>query len=210
MKEPETTPSLLISLLFHAAGICLAGLNLAGCGASSRPMVTWDDLSRSNSLPVTIEGTLQRSYLTGDSCYYSEWAYGVMRPDGSASLVPANQSYDSITVVTPHGIIRLDIFEIRTYVGSFYSRTFSPENAGIAPTPIQKLLEKTPETISVREYLLQPERTYYVRVRSDSAYGAPGTSGEAREVLVRNVLEICDLPFTEEKPPRSPTPAYQR
>lgn len=201
----KTAFSFLLPLLL----IC-AGFTLFGCGAKGRPHVTWSDLASARSLPVTVEGTLQRSYMTGDSCYYSEWAYGVMAPDGSADLIAANQSNDSITIVTPRGIMRLDIFEIRTYLGAFYSRTFNPENQGIAPTPIQKLLEKTPETISVREYLLQPGRTYYARVRSDSALTPPREAGGQPEVIYRNVLEISDIPFREEQAAaRELTPAYR-
>lgn len=187
----------------------LAGLFFAGCGAKGRPHITWSDLASVKSMPVTVEGTLQKAYMTDDSCYYSEWSYGVMHSNGSADLIPANQSNDSITIVTPRGILRVDIFEMRTYLGAFYSRTFSPENEGIAPTPIRKLLEKTPLTISVREYLLQPERTYYVRVRSDSALAPPKTEGGEPEVLYRHILEISDLPFREAAPPRELTPAYK-
>lgn len=203
MKLFTTALTLFSSLLI------LSGAVLSGCGAKGRPRITWNDLSEANSLPVTVEGTLQRSYMTGDSCYYSEWAYGAMHSDGSADLIPANQSHDSITIVTPRGIMRLDIFEIRTYLGAYYSRTFNPENQGAAPTPIQKLLERVPETIAVREYLLQPERTYYVRVRSDSAMSPPKNPGDQPQVMYRNILEISDMPFREGIYARELTPAYK-
>lgn len=178
------------------------------CRKTPEPKLTLEDLAVYRSLPVTVEGRLQLSAMTNDSCYYSEWAYGPMNTDGTTQLTGARQTIDSIDVVTPRGVITLDVFQVRMYIGSYFSRTFSPENIAAAPTPIQDLLEKQPGTISVQEYLLQPDRTYHVRVRSDTAYIPPSVPGSEPEIRTRPILEISDLPFNGETPPRPLTPAY--
>ena len=108
-------------------------------------------------------------------------------------------------------------FSIKLYLGSFFSRTFNSENASIAPLPIQKLVEEKGGTIAIREYLLQPNTTYYARAKIDTldlTSTRPVISmGEVIEQkesahLTKQVLEISDRPFTSPKPPRKPTPAY--
>ena len=196
----------------------IASLLLSSCGGDHvRPRVTLAELSAYSSIPVTIEGTPRTAYLTDDSCHYSEWAYGVMKPDASVNLTTAYQTSDSIIVVTPYGIIPLDVFSLKLYLGAFFSRTFNEENASIAPLPIQRLVEEKGSTIAVREYLLQPERTYFARVRIDTvnlAATRPVISTdevieyEKNPQLIKHVLEISDKPFTSQKPPREATPAY--
>lgn len=185
----------------------LSGI-LNGCRKTQPPGLRLEDLASYRSLPVTVEGRLQLSAMTGDSCYYAEWAYGPMREDGTTALVSARQTIDSVDVITPKGPIRLDVYQMRLFVGSYFSRTFNTENIAAAPTPIQVLLEKQPGTISVQEYLLQPDRTYYARVRTDTIYMAITDNDDDSEFVTRPILELSDLPFTEEKPPRAPTPAY--
>lgn len=198
-------PSFRRSLLLLFAVVPI----ISGCRKTPDPGLTLEDLAGYNSLPVTIEGRLFFSTMTGDSCYYAEWAYGPMDADASTDLIAAQQSLDSIEVVTPKGRIKLDVFEIRTYIGSFFSRTFNDENAGGAPSPVQELVAQQGGTISVQEYLLEPKRTYYAHVGSDSIYiPAENGSGEDRLVL-RKVLEISDLPFENGEPRRDPTPTYR-
>ena len=185
----------------------LAGI-LTGCRKTQPPGLSLEDLASYRSLPVTIEGRLQLSAMTGDSCYYAEWAYGPMHTDGTTELVSARQTIDSVDVVTPKGLIRLDVYQMRLFIGSYFSRTFNTENIASAPTPIQVLLKKHPGTISVQEYLLHPDRTYYARVHTDTIYMALTDSDDDSEFVTRPILELSDLPFTEEAPPRPPTPAY--
>ncbi len=185
----------------------LLSLGLLSCGGTvARKRVTPQELVNLRSIPVTIEGTLRSAYMTDDSCYYTEWAYGVMTEDASVSLTPAYQSSDSILVVTPHGVMLLDIFDVKLYLGAYFSRTFSSENASIAPLPIQKLVEKEGGIIAVHEFLLRPEQTYYAQVRREFA---PGTDpAETAGVGSRLVVELSDRPFEGETPQRGPTPSY--
>ncbi|MCB0713892.1 MAG: hypothetical protein KDD67_16320 [Ignavibacteriae bacterium] len=182
----------------------LLSLMLVSCGGDVvRPRVTMGELTKFASIPVTIEGKIRSAYMTDDSCYYTEWAYGIMGEDASISLTPAFQSNDSILVVTPYGVIQLDIFQIKLYLGSYFSRTFSSENSSIAPLPIQKLVEKEGGVIAVHEFLLLPEQTYFAQVRKNTLAGVNGSDSTSQYVL-----EISDRPFNGTTPQRKPTPSY--
>lgn len=178
----------------------------AGCSSAKRPVVTLKDLAAYDSMSVTLEGDPALSYLTGDSSYYSEWAYGYAASDGSASLTPGYQSNAPLKVITPYGEVTLDVFTIRAFLGPSFSRSYDRGSLSIAPAPIQRLLEQRDGTIAIREYVIKPGRTYYARVHTETFY-QPAADGTPQE-LVQHVLEISDLPFKNGKPQREATPSY--
>ena len=189
-------PLLLLIPFIHSCG-----------GAPVRPVLRMERMADYVFLPVTIEGTMMRSYLAGDSCHYQEFATGPYNPDASGTFTAVFQSKDSIIVVTPHGIIPVGIFDVRLLLGPYYSRTFGPEQIEIAPAPVQKEIDKAATTIAVREYLLQPNRTYYARLAYDSLVVQQATDAGERIVRTRPVLEITDIPFNAAVTRSEATPA---
>ncbi len=178
------------------APLLLVPLCSCGGGSTLRPLLPIESMADYSWLPVTIEGTIRKAYMAGDSCLYAEWAAGPFNPDASGEFEPIYQSSDSIVVVTPHGILPIDIFSIRLYLRPTLSRTFSPENAKMAPLPVQEAVKESGGVTAVREYILRPTQTYYARVALDSL-SATGMSSEAGETVAvtRRILEISDRPF---------------
>jgi len=179
------------------APLLLVPLCSCGGGSKLRPLLPIERMADYSWMPVTIEGTLRKAYMSDDSCLYAEWAAGPFNPDASGEFEPIYQSSDSIVVVTPHGILPIDIFSIRLYLRPTLSRTYSPENAKMAPMPVQDAIERSGGGITaVREYILRPTQTYYARVGLDSL-SATGSSSEAGETVAvtRRILEISDRPF---------------
>ncbi len=175
----------------------LAPLLLTSCaGEKGRPLLTIEQMASYAWLPVTIEGDTITSYMTNDTCHYAEWAQGPWNPDATGQFEAAYQTNDSIVIVTPHGLLPIDIFSIRLYLRPTFSRTFSPENSSIAPLPVQKFVEARGGITAVREYALRPEQTYYARVVRDSlsTTGSTSAAGET-VVLTRPIVEISDRPF---------------
>ena len=184
-RTASLIPALLLPLLL-----------IACAGEKGRPLLSVEQLASYSWLPATIEGDTLVSYMTDDTCHYSEWAQGPFSPDGNGTFEAAHQTTDSILIVTPHGVLPIDVFSIRLYLRPTFSRTFSPENSSIAPLPVQKYIDARGDITAVREYVLRPHQTYYARVSRDSmsTRGADSDAGE-QVVLTRAVVEISDRPF---------------
>ncbi len=186
----DATRSIGISLV-------LALVAATGCSSPTKKWVTIEELSEYRSIPVTIEGTFRAAALSGDTVHYQEWAAGPFRTDAPIELAAVYQSDDSLVVATPYGYLTTDVLSLRLFIGSYFSRTFNPENSGIAPFAVQKLLERSDEVLSVQEFLLHPVITYFARVARDSA----GPGGP-----YRTILEIAPRPFDGRRLP-PPTPS---
>ena len=188
-------PLLLLIPFIHSCG-----------GAPVRPVLRMERMADYVFLPVTIEGTMMRSYLAGDSCHYQEFATGPYNPDASGTFTAVFQSKDSIIVVTPHGIIPVGIFDVRLLLGPYYSRTFGPEQIEIAPAPVQKeppALDQSHETADlaivgrVRRRLVADRGLSFrgknvvvvVRDRDVTLRGEVATSAE-RDVIVTIVASV--------------------
>lgn len=179
----------------------LTPLLLTSCaGEKVRPLLSLEQMAKYSWLPVTIEGDTITSYLSDDTCHYAEWAQGPWNPDATGEFEAAYQTNDSILIVTPHGVLRVDIFSIRLFLRPTFSRTFSPENSSIAPLPVQKFVESRGGVTAVREYALRPRQTYFARVGRDSL-STQGTDSDAGSavVLTRPIIEISDRPFEAER-----------
>ncbi len=185
-------------------------LTLTSCmWGESVHIVTLEELESYQPFEITLRGDTILAYLSDDTCHYTEWAYNERLDSGWTELTSGYQTDKPLRIITPYGEATLNIYQIRTYLGAYHSRTFERGNAAIAPAPMRQALERADKMLYVREYLLSPNRSYWARV-GKARYFAPADSpGAAPIEKYTLVLEISDKPFKGGAPDRELTPAYQ-
>ena len=142
------------------------------------------------SLPpfeVTIVGTPLISPLSGRPAFYYESWFGERRGDEWISRQSGGRSQQDLRISTPRGPLDVRLANIRTYLAAA-----SVSNGAM----------------DGEEYRLEPNRTYYARVASET-YLLPPRGGAPPESRERLVLQITDAPFVNLRPQRPLTPAFQ-
>lgn len=171
-------------------------------------MLTLSSLRNIEPFTVTLKGATMESYPSGVSCIYFEWVYGEKKEDEWVMFSKGWQSGDGVTVITGEGEIELGVNQLRLYLTPAYSRVYAPHQINDAPEIAREMIASENKPITVEEYRLDSNTTYYAHVDSES-YWLPPEDDKPPSRHVNYVLAISDLPFVDNEPQRPLTPAYQ-
>ncbi len=171
-------------------------------------MPTLSSLRKLEMFTVTLKGTTMESFPSGASCIYFEWVYGEKRDGEWVMFSKGYQSGDGITVIIGEGEIELSVNQLRLYLAPAYSRVYTPQQINDAPEIVREMIASENKPITIEEYRLDSNVTYYAHVDSES-YWLPPEDDKPPTRHANHVLAISDLPFKDNESQRPLTPAYQ-
>jgi len=171
-------------------------------------MPTLSSLRKLGSFTVTLKGATIESFPSGAPCIYFEWVYGEKKDDEWVMFSKGWQSGDGVTVISGEGEIELGVNQLRLYLAPAYSRVYAPQQINDAPEIVREMIASENKPITVEEYRLVENQTYFARVDSES-YWLPPEDDKPPSRRMNHVLAISDLPFGEGERQRMLTPAYR-
>ena len=139
---------------------------------------------------VTARGETLESFPSKRHCLYFEWAAGYKLNGDWAERILTNHSHESLTMVTPRGLLEAPFASMRLYLPVAAAHRYTRQGEANAPELLREQLERDGRTIDLEEILLEEGRTYYAMVDVGSR------------------LAISDMPFKDGRPQRALTPAY--
>ena len=172
-------------------------------------MPTLSSLRKLGSFSVTLKGTTIESFPSGAACIYFEWVYGEKKGDEWVMFSKGYQSGDGVTVITSEGEIALSVNQLRLYLAPAYSRVYTPQEIDTAPEIVREMIASENKPITVEEYRLNSNVTYYAHVDSESYWLPPEGDDKPPSRHANHLLAISDLPFVDGESQRALTPAYQ-
>lgn len=169
---------------------------------------TLEMLADKGVMEVKLEGTPQTDHPMEKPCVYFDWGWAEKQGKSVGSRWRGGQSEAPLTVITPHGRLRVAVHSIRTFLAPSFSRTFTPSDAATAPAILRTQLEEG-LTVILEDYCLLSGRTYWAAVRMDTVNLPPLERGEQPVPRRNAVLLISDKPFKGTEPRQPLTPGFQ-
>lgn len=90
------------------------------------------------SFPVFVKGEKQTALISGKTCVYFEWTYGIREHDGWLTFWNGDRTLAPLAVLTPLGLLELRIYQVRLYLEPSYRYTYSPRDANKAPEVVSE------------------------------------------------------------------------
>ena len=159
----------------------------------SSPQMAVDSVESLRSLgqfTVTARGETLESFPSKRKCLYFEWTAGYKQGGDWAERILTSHSRESLTLVTPRGLIEAPFASLRLYLPVAAAHRYTRQDEANAPDLIREQLKRDGRTIDLEEILLEEGRTYYAMVD------------------IGSTLAVSDLPFKDGKPQRALTPAH--
>ena len=187
-----------------SALVLLSVLVVAPHAEAPEPVPTLPALIDLGDFTVRVDGNARTSPWSNRRCVYFEWSY----KDGPTRW-RGFQSEEPFTVKTPKGSLQLARAQVRTHLGSSYTRTFTRKDAAKAPEPVAQRIKEDGRPLTVEEFCLSPGVDYHARVRVETYSLPPTDEGGAPGHGTNAVLVITDKAFKDGRPQRDVTPGFE-
>lgn len=176
--------------------------------------ITVEELAvEEGAFEVTFTGQTTESFIGKQPCVWYEWDFGEYDETKSAdefawgTHVNVYTTELKLTGATRLGTLSFGWRKMRTYLAPTTLRVYTSDDAVEAPKIVRDWISEHGGPVTVAEYCLLPDKTYFAMVEGDT-YKVPGEEEEL-ETRTNFVLQISDVPFQEGAPPHAITPTYR-